>query len=161
MTRRSYIVGAVLLLSLGASIYFLPSIAFVVARTGIARLADPDSTLGVRIEFSKEWFPIAENGSTVGKILIPTSSVPTVIYYKNDWFDPWGSKQVAVSRLPSSANSKSQESVETTLYPWGRVKEGPSRSSGTSIYLVEKLDLAIATGDPSSLNEIVRIDRLR
>lgn len=158
MLRVAAIVALLLL-----TVAFLPNILYLILRTGGIELVQPAHVLGLNIHLSTGWFPIASNESMLGRILVPRSEVPTVLYYRNDWMSPWGSSILAVSRISKADErtdiSKPPAPQSWKQFQWGEVRPLPASnvSDAIKVFLVPRYGLTIATKDVEALNAILEI----
>ena len=155
---RSHLVKVALVVAaLLVIVCFSPNMTYLGVKYGWIELVRPSDILGLKVELTPEWFPIASNESVLGKVLIQTSYVPTVIYYKNDWTRPWNSLTMAMARLgkETTNNAKAEKA-----FAWGAVVDQTSPMNPTlKIYYVPQYALSISTRDTEVQKSIVSISR--
>ena len=144
-------------------IVFAPNFLYVGVKTNLVQLAQPIQVLKLDIEFPGDWFPLASNESILGNILIAHSDIPTVIYYKNNWFNPWGSSLVSVSRYQNIKGSTVADDLlrqgNGKQFKWGYAIATSQKKSKDAIkvFLIPQYGLALATQDSDSLDAIQNI----
>lgn len=164
-TRKSKILTrlGIVACSVAAVSYFAPFLLYLAYRMGVPAV-DQSTTLGVTVEMSNGWYPLASGDNWLGGRLVPKSLGPTVLFHRVKWFDPWSSETLWISKSKIQEPLDQRESSgiyrEARSYPWGRagiVKEEIGGVRARVLTIVPEHGLSISAENLDVLTDIKKI----
>jgi hypothetical protein len=154
---------AVVTIGLSLLLYFLPNVLYLGDRVGL-HAADSKDTLGISVETENGWYALAASNTALGKLLIPSTMSPTVLYYKNSWLTPWSSDMAFVSKydIPSDPASRAALFASVKMFRWGEaglVKVELTRTPNRQLALLPEFGVGVSAVNLDMLADIRRIAR--
>lgn len=141
------------LLVVVALLYQAPNVALLAHSAGLS-LAEP-RRLGIDIQVKNGWYPIATNGSLIGRMSLPDGAPPMVAFHRPTVLWPWSADVFAIVAV-KSVDPKSVEGTQT--FPWGTASLLRAESNDPRrLYAVNGLGVGILVGSPDPLHDIVAL----
>jgi len=152
MKRKGLTIAVLIVVVL---IYQAPNVALL-AHSGGLSLAEP-RMLGIDVQLKDGWYPIATNGSLIGRMSIPDDAPPMIAFHRPTVLWPWKADVFAIIAL-KSVDPKSVESTQT--FPWGTAALlKPASNDPRRLYAVSGLGVGILVSNPDPLQDIVALKK--